>query len=157
MELIRKQHANIMMYFGFFTLTFAIFSFFSDGDFSFLMTYAALTRMFGFGVLVMRMLTKKHARGVSKKTLELYVLTYVFRLISILQHEGYLPYDRSGDFVYHTAEIGALLLALTGVLLMYTRLKSTYEAEADSFGNLHVPSEYGALYLILPCVVLAVV
>ena len=42
------------------------------------------------------MLTKKHARGVSMKSLQLYTVVFASRLVSVLQHEGYLPYDRSG-------------------------------------------------------------
>lgn len=44
------------------------------------------------GVMVM----KKHARGVSVKSLQLYTVVFAARLVSVLQHEGYLPYDRSG-------------------------------------------------------------
>lgn len=59
-------------------------------------TYASLTRGFGFAVLLGLMLMKEHARGVSLKSLELYALVFASRLVSVMQHEGYLPYDRSG-------------------------------------------------------------
>ena len=52
-----------------------------------------------------------HAKGVSRKTLIMYVFVFLPRLVSIVRHEGYLPYDRSGDFIYHVAEGGSLALA----------------------------------------------
>eukprot|EP00752_Nemacystus_decipiens_P002556 g2397.t1 len=157
MGTVRKQHMNIVLWFGFFTMSFLVFCLFSDGDFSFLMTYASLTRGFGFAVLLGLMLTKKHARGVSMKSLQLYTVVFASRLVSVMQHEGYLPYDRSGDFVYHAAEICSLIMAAGCVVLMSTKLKSTYQKEVDSFGALHVPTEWGTLYIFVPCLLLAVV
>lgn len=61
-----------------------------------LQTYASLTRGFAFAVLLGVMLVKKHARGVSMKSLQLYTVVFASRLLSVLKHEGYLPYDRSG-------------------------------------------------------------
>lgn len=41
--------------------------------------------------------------------------------------------------------------------LMTTQLKSSYQKEADSFGALYVPTEYGIVYIVVPCLLLAVV
>lgn len=38
------------------------------------------------------------ASSVSLKTLQAYLFVFSFRLVSIMRHEGYLPYDRSGDW-----------------------------------------------------------
>ena len=65
-------------------------------------TYASFMRCFGFGLLNFRMWSSKSAKGVSLKTLELYALTFLVRLLSIMRHQGYLPYDKSGDWFYHT-------------------------------------------------------
>ncbi|CDJ58379.1 hypothetical protein, conserved, partial [Eimeria maxima] len=43
---------------------------------------------------------------------ELYVLLIFSRLCSIVPYEGYLPYDRSGDWLYQTLEALSLLLIL---------------------------------------------
>lgn len=55
------------------------------------------------------------------------------------------------------AEILSMLVALACVGLMMTTLKSSYQKEADSFGALHIPTELGALYIVVPCLLLAVV
>ncbi|CAN0027218.1 unnamed protein product, partial [Hapterophycus canaliculatus] len=53
--------------------------------------------------------------------------------------------------------MASLALAAGCVVLMSTRFKSTYQKEADSFGALHVPTEWGTLYIFVPCLLLAVV
>lgn len=58
-------------------------------------------RCFGFGLLNFKMWSSKSAKGVSLKTLELYALTFSVRLLSIMRHQGYLPFDKSGDWFYH--------------------------------------------------------
>ncbi|CAN0370254.1 unnamed protein product [Pylaiella littoralis] len=152
----RKEHLNIVSWFAFFAVSVVVYYLFSDRDFSVLMTFASLTRGFAFAMLLGVMVVKKHARGVSVKSLQLYTVVFAARLVSVLQHEGYLPYDRSGDFIYHVAEFGSLSLAAGCVVLMMTKLKSTYQKEVDSFGALYIPTEWGTLYIFVPCLLLAV-
>ena len=59
-------------------------------------------------------------KGISLKSLELYTLVFLFRLISILQHQGYLPFDKSGDWFYHVIEIvGFLGMYITYIVLLH--------------------------------------
>ena len=51
----------------------------SDGDFSFIMTYGAFARSFGFGLLAVKLWTARSATGVSFKTLQLYALVSFWR------------------------------------------------------------------------------
>lgn len=45
-------------------------------------------RCFGFGLLNYKMLIGKTVKGVSAKSLELYAVVFVCRLLSILRHQG---------------------------------------------------------------------
>jgi ER lumen protein retaining receptor len=142
---------------GFFSASLAIYFFLSGGDFSFLMTYGALARMFGFGILNVKTWKSQRATGVSIKTLQLYCLVFIFRLTSIMRHEGYLPYDKSGDWLYHCIEMVALLCtagALYGCMKPFNR---TYQADLDRFGEFKVPPGMGAIYLAVPVFVVALV
>lgn len=67
------------------------------------------------------------------------------------------PISAFSDFVYHGAEIASLALAVGCVVLMSTKFKSTYQQDVDSFGALHVPTEWGTLYIFVPCLLLAMV
>jgi hypothetical protein len=65
----------------------------------------------------------------------------VLRLTSILRHEGYLPYDKSGDWLYHVVETLSLLCAGVATACVAVRFSSSYNAKDDAFGNFHIPSE----------------
>lgn len=55
----RPSPTMIIAWGVFFTLSFAVYSLCSDGDFSFLLTYAACCRAFGFFLLNLRMYASK--------------------------------------------------------------------------------------------------
>ena len=153
---LQALNKNVIMWAGFFTVSLFVYSVLSGGDFSFLMTYGAMSRMFGFGILNVKTFMSRRATGVSAKTLQLYCIVFFFRLTSIVRHEGYLPYDKSGDWLYHVIEIMALVFtasALWGVLVPF---KSTYQSDLDSFGEYGgVPPGLGAVFLAVPIFILA--
>lgn len=151
----RKHTQNISIYGGFLTLSLCVYFFLSSGDFSFLLTYASFMRCFGFGLLNFKMWTSQTAKGVSVKSLQLYVFVFVARLASILRHQGYLPFDKTGDWFYHAVEIVSLLSVCVATFGVFFPLSKTYEEKYDKFGNLHIPNSAGALYLIIPCALLA--
>lgn len=114
-------------------------------------------RAFAFGILIYKAFSQKSVAGLSLKTIQCYVFVYFFRLCSILRYQGYLPFDRSGDWLYSTLEISAFLMAIACVYLIMFQFKSSYDIQKDVFGNLHVPSEFGIVYILVPCSLLAMV
>jgi len=153
---LHALNKNVYLWAGFFTASLAIYSFLSGGDFSFLMTYGAMARMFGFGILNVKTWKSQRASGVSIKTLQLYVLVFFFRLTSIMRHEGYLPYDKSGDWLYHTIEMLALLFTAGALYGCMVPFKGTYQSDLDRFGEYKVPPGYGAAYLAGPVMLVAI-
>jgi hypothetical protein len=151
-----KQASNLYMYGGIFTISLTVFMFLSSGDFSFLLTFAALWRCFGLGVLNFKIWSSKSAKSVSVKTLELYAFVFIARLLSIMRHQGYLPFDKTGDWFYHFVEFLSLASVLLLIFGIFQPLRSTYDERFDKFGNLHIPPHFGAAYLLVPCVVLAI-
>ena len=111
-------------------------------------------KCFGFGLLNYKIWTTGSVKGVSFKTMQLFFLTFAARLISILRHQGYLPFDKTGDWFYHVVEILSLLGVAMVIFGIAVSMKS-YDEKFDRFGNLVVPNSLGALYLIVPCVVVA--
>jgi len=144
------------MWAGFFTASIFVYYLLSGGDFSFLMTYGAMSRMFGFGILIVKMYTSKKASGVSAKTLQLYCIVFAFRLSSIVRHEGYLPYDKSGDWLYHFIEFCGFFFAAGALYGCLKQFESTYQRDVDKFGEMNVPTGYGAVYLAVPVLILAI-
>lgn len=125
-----------------------LFWLFSDWDFSLFLTTSSLTSMFAFMMVALKMETTRSSRGVSLKMFECYFILIICRLFSIIPYEGYLPYDRSGDWLYQTVE--AISLVLVGVIVYMCRRRflASYEAESDVFKH---------YYLVAGCLVLALI
>lgn len=152
-----SQHtANIALWGGFGSVSLLIYFFFSSGDFSFLLTYASFMRFFGLALLNYSIWMNRTVKGISLKTLQAYAVVFVARLLSILRHQGYLPFDKTGDWFYHFVEIMSFFIVIIAMYGVYAPFMSTYDERHDKFGNLKVPNEYGIVYLIAPAVVLAV-
>lgn len=154
---LQALNQNVIMWAGFFSVSLFVYYFFSGGDFSFLMTYGAMSRMFGFGILNVKTFTSQRATGVSIKTLQLYSIVFFCRLTSIIRHEGYLPYDKSGDWIYHFIEIMALIFTSSALYGCMVPFKRTYQADLDKFGELNVPPGAGAVYLAVPIFIVAMI
>mmetsp|Transcript_18544 Transcript_18544/g.38889 ORF Transcript_18544/g.38889 Transcript_18544/m.38889 type:complete len:371 (-) Transcript_18544:303-1415(-) len=153
---LHALNKNVIMWAGFFTASLFVYFLLSGGDFSFLMTYGAMARMFGFGILNVKTFTSRRATGISIKTLQLYCLVFFFRLTSIIRHEGYLPYDKSGDWLYHLIEIMALGFTASALWGCMAPFKGTYQGDLDKFGEMNVPPGAGAVYLAVPVLIVAV-
>jgi len=152
---VQALNQNVLMWAGFFTSSIFVYYLFSGKDFSFLMTYGAMARMFGFGILNVKTWKSKKATGISIKSLQLYSIVFFCRLTSIMRHEGYLPYDKSGDWLYHFIEVLALFFSSAALYGCIGPFKSSYQADLDKFGEFSVPPGYGAVYLVVPVLILA--
>jgi len=82
--------------------------------------------------------------GISSKTLQVYVFMLMFRLTSTMVKNGYLPVDRTGDWVYQASDIASLLLVFQLLFFMHKKYAHTYQAELDTM----------PIYAILPAFVL---
>lgn len=128
-----KSHSDEMMIYAMFT-TLAVFSakFFSDGQFSALITLSAAMQCLGFALLRLRMSKQRSAIGVSSRSLQLFALMYISRLFSTMQYNGYLPVDRSGDWFYQSIEIASLMLCLSILNAVHTTHERSYEKSMDT-------------------------
>jgi len=74
-------------------------------------------------------------------------------------YDGYLPYDSSGDWLYHAIELLSLALSVTLIVLAVGPFRSTYKPdEEDGFGKTSfAPQSVGAVWVALPCFVVAIV
>merc|ERR1719213_254588 len=86
----------------------------------------------GFFLLSRKVKFQNTVAGLSSRTLEMYVNFFMFRLGSTLFKNGYLPVDKSGDYVYQLGDIGSLLIVLNLLYAIHKRHKDTYQAEHDT-------------------------
>jgi len=105
---------------------------FSDRDFSIVLTLGAIVQCLGFFLLLQKVKRTRSVAGISSKMLEMYVLVLLFRLSSTLIKQGYLPVDRSGDYVYQVADIASLYMVFQLLWCVHKTHKVTFQAENDT-------------------------
>lgn len=147
-RLIDSNMETIKFWVPFIIIGLVLFWLFSDWDFSLFLTTSSLTSMFAFLMVCLKMETNRSARGVSLKMFECYFVLSLCRLFSIIPFEGYLPYDRSGDWLYQTVETISLSLVGLIVFMCRKRFAASYEADSDVFKH---------QYLMIGCFVLALI
>jgi hypothetical protein len=137
-------------YWGFFAaFVFTIFWVFSSGDFSFLLTLSSLVSMFSFLMVAMAIESGKSVKGVSLKMMECYILVFFARSFAIIPFEGYLPFDKSGDWLYQVCEAFCLCLAGSIVYCCRGHYASTYDPSTDNLNHLWLIGPALAISLVL--------
>lgn len=112
------------------------YKFFSDGSFSAVLTLSSAFQCFAFITLSLKIWTQKSVAGLSKRSLILYLTSLVFRLFSTLFFNGYLPVDRSGDWVYQCADCISLALIVWLIFTITYKCNYSYQERQDSLSML---------------------
>jgi len=133
---------------GFSVFVLICFWMFSNGDFSFLLTLSSMVSMFSFLMVAMKIETGQSVRGVSLKMMECYTAVLLGRLCAIVPFEGYLPFDKSGDWFYQVCEAAAFCLSGSIVYCCRVRFAKTYDPTSDTLNH---------LWLILPALVISLI
>merc|ERR1719269_485055 len=97
----------------------------SDQDFSTVLTMSSIFQCLGFVLLALKVRWARSAAGLSSKTLEMYFIFFCFRLSSTIFKNGYLPIDRSGDWVYQSGD------ALSVVLVLHFAVRDAQDLRDD--------------------------
>lgn len=106
---------------------------FSDRDFSYILVMSLCFQALAFFMLLHKMKVKKSVAGVSSRTMQCYLLSIICRLTSTLIKNGYLPVDRTGDWVYQSADIASFLLCFQVVYYIHKKYRGTYQRNLDTF------------------------
>ncbi|CBK20030.2 uncharacterized protein [Blastocystis hominis] len=127
-----RKNLSVWLLFAIFVLL--TFHYLSDRDFSFLLTLSSIVGSFGFLLGLYKVVSSRSVQGLSVKSLILYGVVSLSRFFSILFSDSYLPYDRSGDWVYRCTE-GVEVIAIAFLLYFSYRYKYTYYSFIDSFAG----------------------
>merc|ERR1719265_3139264 len=147
MTYVKTEAFKVWGSFALFILT--IFYMFSSGDFSFLLTLSSLVSMFSFLMVAVKIESTKTVKGVSLKMMECYIVVFLCRLVAIVPFEGYLPFDKSGDWLYQVCEAFGLCLAGSIVYCCRMQYASTYDPAADTFNHLWIIGPAAGVALVL--------
>jgi len=130
---VKQGHVSTgMSYFVCMMLTGVLLRMFSDGDHSTVLTLGSIVQCLGFFLLLQKVKMQKSVAGISGRMLEVYVMVFMFRLSSTLTKNGYLPIDRSGDWVYQAADIASLLLVIQLLWMVHKEYHFTYQSSHDT-------------------------
>jgi hypothetical protein len=134
---------------SFIAVAITIFWVFSSGDFSFLLTLSSLVSVFSFLMVLLAIQRDRTVTGVSLKMMECYILVFFCRLLAIVPYEGYLPFDKSGDWLYQLCEAIGLCLAGSIVYSCRAQFPDTYSADTDTLNHFYLIGPVAAMALIL--------
>jgi len=125
--------------------------FLTDFTFSALITLAAAVQCLGFCLLRLQIRKQRGAQGISSRALQLYVVMYGCRLFSTLQYNGYLPVDRTGDWVYQLTDLAALIVVVSILVSVHSQCEKSYEREMDTCNiNMFLAGCFVLAYMVHP-------
>jgi len=110
---------------------YAMYHMVADREFSAVLTMAAMFQCLAFMLLAVQLLSGS-AAGISAQSLKLEALALCFRMSSTVWLEGYLPMDRSGDWLYQAVDFCSLVIVLWLLHRLLVAQKNTYQLDEDT-------------------------
>jgi len=148
-KLVETEKSATMSTYGFMLASaVVVLLFFTDFDFSVVQMLSSFCMLFAFLLLTIKVTSQNSAAGVSSRSLEMWLLTLFTRMSSTLIKRGYLPEDRTGDYLYQFFDVCVFLVVLNLVYMIHRQYKNTYQ-EAD---DLH-----GIYWVVPPCLLLGII
>merc|ERR1719238_1892065 len=120
-------------YAAFASVGWLVYHFAAEREFSSILTMSVIAQALAISFLCAQVLWNKSARGISVGTLVLDGLSVAGRMPSTTWSEGYLPMDKSGDYLYQTIDFCSLAMVLFLLHRVLVVHRSTYDASEDSF------------------------
>ncbi|KAK6590949.1 er lumen retaining receptor 1 [Cryptosporidium xiaoi] len=143
-----QNQLEFLFWLAFCLLMLVGYKYLSDGSFSAILTLSSAFQCFAFMLLASKVNTQCSLSGISLKSQILYSIALTSKLSSTLFFNGYLPVDRSGDWVYQAADVISLIITLLLIYWGYTRLKYQYKFEKDTV-NVIIPILFSGLFAVL--------
>merc|ERR1719191_2691527 len=91
-----------------------------------------MVQALAFILLQMQISDTRSVAGISGKALTMHATKLCCRLASSLFLDGYLPTDKSGDWIYQLGDVLSLFMVLQILYSIYGAHKSSYQIGADT-------------------------
>jgi len=117
-------------------------------EFTAILTLSVFAQALSFLFLHMQISASRSVAGISGRTLIMHAVKLCCRLSTTLWLDGYLPMDKSGDWIYQVGDVLSLVLVLQILFSVFVSHKASYQSDVDTIDVRN---------LLLGAVVLAVV
>merc|ERR1719262_841988 len=104
----------------------------AEKEFTAVLTLSVMVQALAFNFLQMQISDTRSVAGISGKALTMHATKLCCRLASSLFLDGYLPTDKSGDWIYQLGDVLSLLMVLQILYSVYGAHKASYQFEADT-------------------------
>jgi len=112
-------------------VSWCIYDFVAGRKWTSILTLSAVAHCFGLTLLCVQLLTHRSSAGISARALMLDGIAVSLRLSSTLLFHGYLPNDKSGDYVYQVVDICSLVLIVFLLRSVLVTFRATYDERED--------------------------
>jgi len=112
-------------------VSWCIYDFVAGRKWTSILTLSAVAHCFGLALLCVQLLTNRSSGGISARALLLDGIAVSLRLSSTLLFHGYLPNDKSGDYVYQVVDICSLALIVFLLRSVLVTFRDTYDERED--------------------------
>merc|ERR1719359_2031347 len=102
-------------------------------QFTAILTLSVFAQALAFLLLHMQISASQSVAGISGRSLILHAVKLCCRLGTTLWLEGYLPADRSGDWIYQVCDILSLVFVLVILFSIFIKHKASYQFDNDTF------------------------
>lgn len=132
--LATERSATLSAYAGMVISSCIICAFFTDFDFSIVQLLSSFCMLWAFLLLTIKVTSQNSAAGVSSRMLEMWLLTLFIRLSSTMIKRGYLPEDKSGDYLYQLTDVAIFFVILRLTYMIQRQYRQTYQEADDLHG-----------------------
>lgn len=122
----------LMAWFAFFALGMWTYHELAEKEFTSILTLSVFAQALSFTLLQLQISASKNVAGISGKTLIMHATKLCCRLGTTLWLDGYLPTDKSGDWIYQVGDVLSLLMVLQILFCVYFKHKATHQPELDT-------------------------
>merc|ERR1719502_2582411 len=99
----------------------------AEKEFTSILTLSVFAQTLSFVLLQIQISLNKSVAGISGKTMIMHLVKLVCRLSTTLWLDGYLPLDKSGDWIYQVGDIVSLLMVLQIIFGFRITYKASYQ------------------------------
>merc|ERR1719409_2076546 len=104
----------------------------AEKEFTAVLTLSVMVQALAFNCLQAQISDTRSVAGISGKALTMHAIKLCCRLSSSLFLDGYLPTDKSGDWMYQLGDVLSLFMVLQILYSVYGSRKASYQFEADT-------------------------